>query len=335
MLQRMHHLPSVHWCSFLLLAFCFLLILLVIRWRMIIPPFFVHRWCLRRQFSCRCTMGSSPQMDSDAIRQGQRESREGTGRWSRVVYSNDSGECTSICWRMVLTCIAFFIVLFVFIFYLLSLSYRKFTESTISIQNVTSSRAEFEGKRFVFGWGGKGLGGLRDEDAIPELSSRAYMVSLFSEYASVGGAFHDRLSEKYSGQAVGGDPSVDVLDMLVNHPFMTEPNDSVVLADQNKQKIGQSNRQQQRKAEIIAPMAVCSNCSLIFLLLLPCLCCVCCLLCRRFDSDGNRCSCDVQRPIPSDELSGARSDERILFFPLAGRGNSEDCCIGIHYQNRR
>lgn len=32
-------------------------------------------------------------------------------------------------------------------------SYRKFTESTISIQNVTSSRAEFEGKRWVFGSG--------------------------------------------------------------------------------------------------------------------------------------------------------------------------------------
>jgi hypothetical protein len=49
-------------------------------------------------------------------------------------------------------------------------SYRKYTESTISIQNVTSSRAEFEGKRWVFGW-----------SDIPELSSRAYMVSLFSE----------------------------------------------------------------------------------------------------------------------------------------------------------
>ena len=45
-------------------------------------------------------------------------------------------------------------------------SYRKFTESIISIQNVTSCRAEFEGKRWVFGW-----------TDIPELTSRAYMVS--------------------------------------------------------------------------------------------------------------------------------------------------------------
>jgi hypothetical protein len=105
-------------------------------------------------------------------------------------------------------------------------SYRKYTESTISIQNVTSSRAEFEGKRWVFGW-----------SDIPQLCSRAYMVSLFSEYASVGGAFHDRLTEKYSGAAVGGDESVNIMQMLISHPFITEPNDSVVMADQTKQKI--------------------------------------------------------------------------------------------------
>lgn len=105
-------------------------------------------------------------------------------------------------------------------------SYRKFTESTISIQNVTSSRAEFEGKRYVFGW-----------SDIPELSSRAYMVSLFSEYASVGGAFHDRLTEKYAGQPTGGDDRVNLFQMLIAHPFVTEPNDSVVEADQTKQRI--------------------------------------------------------------------------------------------------
>jgi len=105
-------------------------------------------------------------------------------------------------------------------------SYRKWTESTISIQNVTSCRAEFEGKRYVFGW-----------PDIPALTSRAYMVSLFSEYASVGGAFHDRMAEKYAGQRVGGDEQVDIMQMIVNHPFVTEPNDSVVQADQNKQKI--------------------------------------------------------------------------------------------------
>jgi hypothetical protein len=55
--------------------------------------------------------------------------------------------------------------------------------------------------------------------------------------ASVGGAFHDRLTEKFSGQPLGGDDSVNLFQMLQNHPFVTEPNDSVVLADQNKQKI--------------------------------------------------------------------------------------------------
>lgn len=105
-------------------------------------------------------------------------------------------------------------------------SYRKFTESTVTIQNVTSSRAEFEGKRYVLGW-----------PDIPELSSRAYMVSLFSEYASVGGAFHDRLTEKYAGQPPGGDPQVNIHSMLIRHPFVTEPNDTVVSADQTKQKI--------------------------------------------------------------------------------------------------
>lgn len=72
-------------------------------------------------------------------------------------------------------------------------SYRKWTESTISIQNVTSCRAEFEGKRWVFGW-----------QDIPELTSRAYMVSLFSEYASVGGAFHDAMTERFTGQPSAG-----------------------------------------------------------------------------------------------------------------------------------
>jgi hypothetical protein len=110
--------------------------------------------------------------------------------------------------------------------------YRKYTESTISIRSVQSSRAEFEGKRWVFGW-----------SDIPELGSRAYMVSLFSEYAGLGGAFHDRLTEKYSGGrsssgcVVGGDSRVDILSMLVSHPFVTEPNDTVVAADQTKQKI--------------------------------------------------------------------------------------------------
>jgi len=89
-------------------------------------------------------------------------------------------------------------------------SYRKFTESQICIAGVTSCRAEFEGKRWVFAW-----------PDIPELQSRAYMVSLFSEYASVGGAFHDRLTEKYSGQPVGGDDSVDIFQMLIQHPFIT------------------------------------------------------------------------------------------------------------------
>jgi hypothetical protein len=56
--------------------------------------------------------------------------------------------------------------------------FRKLTESTISIQNVSSTRAEFEGKRWVFGWSEEG------GQAIPELSSRAYMVSLFSEVSS-------------------------------------------------------------------------------------------------------------------------------------------------------
>jgi hypothetical protein len=63
------------------------------------------------------------------------------------------------------------------------------------------------------------------------------MVSLFSEYASVGGAFHDRLTEKYAGQGVGGDDRVNIFQMLISHPFVTEPNDSVVIADQTKQKI--------------------------------------------------------------------------------------------------
>ncbi len=149
------------------------------------------------------------------------------------------------------------------------ISYRKFTESTISIQNVTSSRAEFEGKRFVFGW-----------SDIPELSSRAYMVSLFSEYASVGGAFHDRLSEKYSGQAVGGDAEVDVLSMLTNHPFITEPNDSVVLADQNKQKIGQEHKHSgQRHAGRCDSLLTASASLLLFF--------------RRHDSDGDWRARDV------------------------------------------
>jgi hypothetical protein len=102
-------------------------------------------------------------------------------------------------------------------------SYRKWTESTISIQNVTSSRAEFEGKRFCIGW-----------PDIPELTSRAYMVSLFSEYASVGGAFHDAMTERFAGQAVGGNDAVNIQQMIINHPFVTEPNDSVVLADQSQ-----------------------------------------------------------------------------------------------------
>ena len=105
-------------------------------------------------------------------------------------------------------------------------SYRKFTESTISIQNHTSSRAEFEGKRWVFAW-----------DTIPELASRAYMVSVFSEYANVGGTFHDRLTEKYTGQPLGGDDRVNLSQLLITHPFVTEPNDTVVSADQTKQKI--------------------------------------------------------------------------------------------------
>lgn len=101
-------------------------------------------------------------------------------------------------------------------------SYRKFTESTITIQGVTSTRAEFEGKRWIFGW-----------SDIPELSSRAYMVSAFSEYANVGGAVHDAMSMRYQN----ADESVNMIQVLIQHPFTTEPNDTVVSADQTKQKI--------------------------------------------------------------------------------------------------
>ena len=45
----------------------------------------------------------------------------------------------------------------------------------------------------------------------------------------------DKLTEKYSSAAVGGDDNVNLFQMLIQHPFNTEPNDSVVLADQNKQ----------------------------------------------------------------------------------------------------
>jgi hypothetical protein len=112
-------------------------------------------------------------------------------------------------------------------------SYRKLTDSAIVLSNSRTERCEFEGKRWVFAW-----------QDTPELSSRAYMVSLFSEYASVGGAFHDALSEKYAQQQQDGQQqrlnngdSTNIFQMLIQHPFITQPNDDIVAADNSKQRI--------------------------------------------------------------------------------------------------
>jgi hypothetical protein len=56
-------------------------------------------------------------------------------------------------------------------------------------------------------------------------------------------SLQDKLTEKYSSSAIGGDDNVNMFQMLIQHPFNTEPNDSVVLADQNKQVQMRSKRQ--------------------------------------------------------------------------------------------